>query len=101
MLLENSMEADVFKRSQVVLALVLVAGLASLPVLAGPSAPMGIVTSAQHAIIGNVAAIDGTSIYDGDTFSTDATGALRVRFGASQMVLGSNSEVSFHRTEAG
>lgn len=95
------MEALVFKRLQVVMALVVVAGLAGLPALARPSAPMGIVTSAQHAVVGNVAAIDGTSIYDGDTLATDATGALRVRFGASQMVLGSNSEVTFHKTEAG
>jgi hypothetical protein len=95
------MEALVFKRLQVVMALVVVAGLAGLPALAGPSAPMGIVTGAQHAVIGNVAAIDGTSIYDGDTLATEATGALRVRFGASQMILGSNSEVTFHKTDAG
>ncbi len=95
------MEALVLKRLQVVMALLIVAGLASVPALAGSSAPMGIVTSAQHALIGNVAALDGTSIYDGDTLATDATGALRVRFGASQMILGSNSEVNFHKTETG
>jgi hypothetical protein len=99
--MENLMEADVLKRLQVVMVLVVVAGLAAIPALAGPSAPMGIVAGAQHAVIGNVAAIDGTSIYDGDTLATEATGALHLRFGASQMILSGNSEVTLHKTDLG
>jgi hypothetical protein len=95
------MEGAVLKRLQVVATLFVVAGLAALPALAGPSAPVGIVTAAQHAVIGQVTAVDGTSIYDGDTLTTDATGALRLRFGASQMILGGNSEVILHKTDAG
>jgi hypothetical protein len=95
------MEVALFKRLQVVAYTAVLTGLAAFPALAGPSAPMGIVTGAQHAAVGHVAAIDGTSIYDGDTVATEASGALRLRFGASQMILGGNSEVTLHKTDAG
>jgi hypothetical protein len=62
---------------------------------------MGIVTGAQHAVIGHLTAVDGTSIYDGDTIATEAAGAMRLRFGASQMVLNGNTEVTLHKTDAG
>jgi hypothetical protein len=92
----------VIKRVQVLAILVMMAGLAAMPAMAGPSsAPMGIVTSAQRALVGHVMAVDGTSIYDGDTLSTDATGALRLQFGASQMVLTGGTVVSLNKTDAG
>jgi hypothetical protein len=62
---------------------------------------MGVVTGAQQAQIGRVTATDGTSIYDGDTISTGPTGALRLQFGGSQMVLTSGTVVSLSKTEAG
>jgi hypothetical protein len=99
---DNSLsEVDVLKRLQVFAILVVMAGLAAVPAIAGPSAPMGIVTSAQHAVIGHVSATDGTSIYDGDVVSTEATGALRLQFGGSQMVLTGNTVVSLSKTDAG
>jgi hypothetical protein len=91
----------VLKRLQVFAILVVVAGLTAVPAIAGPSAPMGIVTSAQRALVGHALAVDGTSIYDGDTLSTEATGAVRLQFGDSQMILTGNTVVSLNKTDAG
>jgi hypothetical protein len=91
----------VIKRVQVLAILVLAAGLATMPAVAGPSTPMGIVTSAQRALVGHVNAVDGTSIYDGDILRTDPTGALRLQFGGSQMVLTGGTVVSLNKTDAG
>jgi hypothetical protein len=48
-----------------------------------------------------VNAVDGTSIYDGDILRTDPTGALRLQFGGSQMVLTGGTEVSLSKTGTG
>jgi hypothetical protein len=89
------------KRLHVFAILILAAGLAAVPALAATSAPMGIVTSAQRAVVGHVNAVDGTSLYDGDILRTDPTGALRLQFGGSQMVLTGSTVVSISKTEAG
>jgi hypothetical protein len=91
----------VIKRLQVLAVMVMAVGLAAVPAIAGPSAPMGIVTSAQRALVGHVLAVDGTSIYDGDTLRTEPTGALRLQFGGSQMVLTGDTVVSLNKTDAG
>jgi hypothetical protein len=89
------------RRVKILATLVLAAGLASVPAMAATSAPMGIVTSAQRALVGHVAAVDGTSIYDGDTLTTAPNGALRLQFGGSQMVLTGATTISLNKTEAG
>lgn len=91
------------KRYQLLLILSVACGLAALPAFAGPSplAPVGVVVAAQRAVIGQTLAVDGSSLYDGDRISTDANGAMRLRFGASQMVLGGNAIVTLHKTDAG
>jgi hypothetical protein len=89
------------KRVKILAMLVLAAGMASVPAIAATSAPMGIVTSAQRALVGHVAAVDGTSIYDGDTLTTAPNGAIRLQFGGSQMVLTGATTVSLSKTDAG
>jgi hypothetical protein len=89
------------KRVKILATLVLAAGLASVPAIAATSAPMGIVTSAQRALVGHVAAVDGTSIYDGDTLTTAPNGAIRLQFGGSQMVLTGATTISLNKTNAG
>lgn len=89
------------KRVKLFAILAMAAGLAAMPALAGPSAPMGVVTSAQKALVGHVNAVDGTSIYDGDVLRTAPTGAVRLQFGGSQMVLTGGTEVSLNKTDAG
>lgn len=89
------------KRVQFLSILVLAAGLAAMPTIAGPSAPMGIVTSAQRAVVGHVNAVDGTSVYDGDILRTDPAGAMRLQFGGSQMVMTGGTVLSLNKTDAG
>jgi len=91
----------VLKRFQVFAILAVAAGLGAMPAVAGTSASMGIVTSAQRALVGHVSAVDGTSIYDGDILRTEPTGALRLQFGGSQMVLTGDTVVSLNKTDAG
>ena len=86
---------------QLVLVLAVVSGLAALPAIAKPTAPMGIVVGAQGATVGQLPALGGTTIYDGDVLATGATGALQVRIGDGQLVLSPNSVVTVHKTEAG
>jgi hypothetical protein len=74
---------------------------AAIPAAAGPSASMGVVVGASNASIGHASAIDGTAVYDGDTVSTEANGAMRLQFGASQIYLSSNAIVTFHKTDTG
>jgi hypothetical protein len=91
----------VIKRVHIFAILLVAASLAAVPAIAGPSAPMGIVTSAQRAVVGHVNAVDGTSLYDGDILKTEPTGALRLQFGGSQMVLTGGTAVSLNKTDAG
>jgi hypothetical protein len=65
----------------------------------GVAAPLGVVVSAQGAQISQVAAANGTSLYAGDTLSTDASGSLHVRFGRSQLVLGPASTAKIAQAE--
>jgi len=91
----------VTKRLNVFAILILAAGLAAVPALAATSAPMGIVTSAQRAVVGHVNAVDGTSLYDGDILRTDPAGAMRLQFGGSQMVMTGGTVISLNKTDAG
>ncbi len=87
--------------AQPILIIALAITFASIPALSAPSASLGVVTGAERANVAQVAAVDGTSVYDGDILSTDPTGALRLRMGSSQLVLAGNTAVMLHKTEAG
>lgn len=80
-----------------VLALAINAG----PVGAAPARPLGVVVVGQKALLGNVYIADGTSLFDGDTVSTQGKGSLRIRLGASQLFLGENSTLTLLRSERG
>jgi hypothetical protein len=76
----------------------------ALPVLASaasakPDAPLGVVMLGNRANVGGAAAASGTSVYNGDTLSTDETGSLRVRFGGAQIILGPNTAVDLHQQD--
>jgi hypothetical protein len=79
------------------LALAINAGAAH----AAPTAPLGVVVVGQKALLGGVYIADGTSLFDGDTVSTEGKGSLRIRLGASQLFLGENSALTLLRSERG
>ena len=81
--------------------LVVALTLASIPAIAVPTAPLGVITGAAQATVSHVSAIDGTSVYEGDIISTEATGTMRLRFGTAQLVLGGNTSVLLSKSDSG
>jgi hypothetical protein len=66
--------------------------------LAGNSAPgrpavLGVVVQAHRAHVNTSAASEGTTVYDGDHFSTEAGGTLRLRGGMAAFDLAEESEL--------
>jgi hypothetical protein len=95
-------EVTVRRQAQLVSFVALALTLASIPAFAGPTtSSLGVVTGADKAAVARVAAVDGTSVYDGDIISTQPTGAIRLRMGQSQLVLGGNTTIMLHKTDAG
>jgi hypothetical protein len=76
----------------------LIAGLLNFPAFAANEAPLGLVTQAQSAQIGNTKVEIGTTIFPGDILATDVGGTLRLKFGASQLYLLSASSASLAQT---
>lgn len=61
-----------------------------------PSAPLGVVVSAENSNVGAGVTTSGATIYDGDRLQTPANSTLRVRLGPGQMVLRSNTIAEVH-----
>jgi hypothetical protein len=57
-------------------------------------ASMGVVLQANNASLNGSPAANSAAIFDGNTLSTNDAGALRARFGSSQIYLFSNSKVT-------
>jgi hypothetical protein len=66
-----------------------------------PVASMGMVLQANNATLSGSPVINGATIFNGDTLSTDKAGALRARFGSSQIYLFPNSNVSVSQSSSG
>jgi hypothetical protein len=77
---------------------ILIAGLLNIPTFAANEAPLGLVTQAQSAQIGNTKVEIGTTIFPGDVLATDVGGTLRLKFGSDQLYLLSSSSASLART---
>jgi hypothetical protein len=77
--------------------------LVGVPAIAAPapSASLGVVSEANHASRGTTAITNGSTIFDGDTLLTDASGNLQAQFGQSQISMLSNSNVLVHRLSNG
>jgi hypothetical protein len=67
----------------------------------GNADALGIIVLAEHASSGTQAAIEGTTIYDGDRLSTDTGGSLRLQVGNAFVSLGDQSCVTIHRVTSG
>jgi hypothetical protein len=77
---------------------ILTAGLLNVPTFGANEVPLGLVTQAENAQIGNTKVDVGTSIFPGDTLATEVGGTLRLKFGASQLYLLSASSASLAQT---
>src|ERR1700677_2494604 len=77
---------------------ILIAGLLNVPAFAANEAPLGLVTQAQSAQIGNNKVEIGTTIFPGDILATEVGGTLRLKFGTNQLYLLSSSSASLAQT---
>jgi hypothetical protein len=66
-----------------------------------PVASMGVVLQASNANLSGSPVVNGATIFSGDTLSTVNAGALRARFGSSQIYLFPNSNVSVTQSSNG
>ncbi len=82
--------------ARIALISIVVVGLNSAPAFAGTGTaadekPMGLVTQATMAQLGDAKAMIGTTVYAGDAVETEQGGLLRLRVGTSQIYLLSSS----------
>lgn len=73
------------------LVAILACSLISVPGFAANEKPLGYVTQAQEAHLGNANVAIGTTVYPGDTLATEEGGTVRLRVGGSQFYLLSSS----------
>lgn len=81
------------------LVYVLVVG--QLPARAAGVSPLGVVTQAANANLGGARISAGSTVYDGDSFTTASDGLLRVRAGAAQFYLPGQSALTLHSAQGG
>jgi hypothetical protein len=74
----------------------LIAAPAMAAPASSPSAPLGVVVSADNANVGAGVTTSGATIYDGDRLRTPANSTLRVRLGSGQLVLRQNTLADVH-----
>jgi hypothetical protein len=84
--------------SRCVLIAILITGLLNIPAYAADKKPLGLVTQAENAHIGNAKVAIGTTIFPGDTLATESGGALRLNFGSSQLYLLSASSATLSQS---
>lgn len=73
----------------------------SAPARAAGVTPLGLVTQASRANLSRANVSAGATVYDGDSFITASNGLLRVRVGAAQFYLASQSGLQLHSTATG
>jgi hypothetical protein len=78
-----------------VVTALLIAGLLYMPVNAASQRPLGLVIAAQLAHLDSADAAIGTTVYSGDSLDTQDGGNLRLKVGASQLYLLSDSAATF------
>jgi hypothetical protein len=62
-------------------------GMISLPAMAAGEKPLGMIVTADHALLDNAKAATGADVYSGDTLITDQGGSLRLKVGTGQIYL--------------
>jgi hypothetical protein len=91
------LEVAVKTIARTLLVVALSAGMVSAPAFAAAAAdekPLGLVTQAQMAQLGDAKASIGTTVYPGDTLATDQGGILRLKVGNSQIYLLASSSAT-------
>jgi len=72
-----------------------------LPARAAGVSPVGVVTQAAHANLGSAQVSAGSTVFDGDSFTTASDGLFRVRAGSAQFYLAGQSALKLHSVPGG
>jgi hypothetical protein len=89
------------------LVLILAAAVTCAPLCAygnensNSSQSFAVITEAKAALLDHATAIEGATIYQGDTMETDPTGVLRIRARGSQLYMNPNSVVQLETSGPG
>ena len=81
-------------------ALLLAGCLVLTPALGSSKPQAGVIVAAQKAVLRNISATVGTTVFHGDMLNTAAQGQLQIRAGAARFYLGESSGATLHN-EAG
>jgi len=81
--------------------LVLALAASQLPARATGASAIGVVTQASRANLSDATASAGSTVFDGDSFTTASGGLVRVRTAAAQFYLASQSALCVHSVAAG
>lgn len=73
--------------------------LISFPALGAPTAALGTVIAADRANVGAAKAEVGTTVYGGDSLTTQVQGSVQVRAGAARLLLLSSSNAVVNNSE--
>jgi len=84
---EETVRPNVLSGARAVLIGLVISTLITLPAMAASSKPVGVVVIADHATVDSAKAQIGTDVFPGDALSTDQTGTMRMKVGASQVYL--------------
>jgi hypothetical protein len=74
-----------------IVAALLISGMLYVPITAAPVKPMGLVVQAELAHLDSADAAIGTTVFPGDAIDTQDGGSLRLKVGANQLYLFSDS----------
>lgn len=93
--LEENVRSIVLSGARSCLVAFLAFGLLNMPAMAAGEKPLGMVVTADHARLDNAKAAIGADVYSGDSVVTDQGGSLRLKVGAGQLYLLSQSSATF------
>jgi hypothetical protein len=95
--LEVTVRSIVLSGARAGLIVLLTAGLLSLPAMAAGAASVGMIVTADDAMLSNLSATQGADLYPGDTLLTHPGGYLRMALGSSQVYLMSSTEATLQQ----
>lgn len=77
---------------------ILIAAIINIPAFAADEKPLGLVTQAISAHLGDATVAIGTTVYPGDTIATEVGGTARLKIGAGQIYLLSSSAATLSQS---
>jgi hypothetical protein len=77
---------------------ILIAAIINIPAFAADEKPLGLVTQALDAHLGDATVAIGTTVYPGDTIATEAGGTARLKIGGGQIYLLSSSAATLSQS---